>query len=109
MHRDNSTDIGIERVFSTVKDISEKGGVLVMTTAMKLVEKGKEEGKAEGLKEGEIKGLREAIALGLEIKYGVNGLKLLERINEISSIEKIEAIKEAVKISKDLEEIKTML
>lgn len=39
-----------------------------MTTAMKLIEEGKAEGKLEGLKE--------AIALGLELKYGTEGLNL---------------------------------
>lgn len=67
----------------------------------KLIEKGKIEGKFEVLKE--------AIEIGLELKYGVEGLKLLEWIYTTSLVEKLEAIKEAVKISKNMEEIEKLL
>ena len=97
----SSTEIEVGKVVNTIKDISEKGGEMGMTTAAKLIEKGKIEGKIEGLKE--------AIEIGLELKYGVEGLKLLERINNISLVEKLEAIKEAVKISKNMEEIENLL
>ncbi len=72
-----------------------------MTTAMKLIEEGKKEGRVEGLKE--------AIEMGLELKYGVDGIKLFGRINKISSVEKLEAVKEAVKIAKDIDEIEKLL
>ena len=97
----SSTEIEVGKVVNTIKEISEKGGEMGTTTAAKLIEKGKIEGKIEGLKE--------AIEIGLELKYGVEGLKLLERINTISLVEKLEAIKEAVKISKDMEEIEKLL
>ena len=97
----SSTEIEVDKVVNTIKEISGRGGELVMTTAMKLIEKGKIEGKIEGLKE--------AIELGLELKYGVEGLKLLERINKISLAEKLETIKEAVKIAKSMEEIERLL
>jgi len=97
----SSTEIEVGKVINTIKEISEKGGEISMTTAAKLIEKGKIEGKMEGLKE--------AIEIGLELKYGVEGLKLLERIRKIVVIEKLEAIKEAVKISKNMEEIEKLL
>jgi predicted transposase/invertase (TIGR01784 family) len=97
----NVPEIAVERVIETVREISEEGGKLSMTIATKLIEKGKMEGKIEGLKE--------AIELGLELKYGVEGLKLLERINRISLVEKLESIKEAVKIAKSMEEIEKLL
>ena len=62
----------------------------------------------KGRIEGRIKGLKDAIELGLELKYGVKGLKYYERIVDITSIEKLEMIKEAVKISKSLEEIEVL-
>jgi hypothetical protein len=109
----SSTEIEVDKVVNTIKEISERGGELGMTTAMKLIEKGKAEGKMEGKMEGKIEGkiegLKEAIEIGLELKYGVEGLKLLERINNISLVEKLEAIKEAVKISKNMEEIENLL
>ena len=101
----SSTEIEVGKVINTIKEISEKGGEISMTTAAKLIEKGKIEGKMEGKMEG----LKEAIEIGLELKYGVEGLKLLERIRKIVVIEKLEAIKEAVKISKNMEEIEKLL
>ena len=113
----NAPEIAVERVIDIIKEISEEGGKLSMTIAAKLIEKGKIEGKREGERkgklegrlEGKIEGLKEAIEIGLELKYGVEGLKLLERINNISLVEKLEAIKEAVKISKNREEIEKLL
>jgi len=61
------------------------------------------------LLEGKIEGLKEAIEIGLELKYGVEGLKLLEKIIKMTSIEKLESIKEAVKISKNIKEIEKLL
>ncbi len=66
-------------------------------------------GRSQGKIEGKIEGLKEAIKLGLELKYGVEGLKLLERINNITSVEKLEALKGTVKISKSMEEIEKLL
>ena len=63
----------------------------------------------KGRSQGKIEGLKEAIKLGLELKYGVEGLKLLERINNITLLEKFEALKETVKISKSMEEIEKLL
>jgi len=112
-----ASDIEEERVIDTLKEISEEGGRLSMTIAARLIEKGKMagraegkvEGKVEGRVEGRIEGLKEAIEIGLELKYGVEGLRLLERIGKIVVIEKLEAIKEAVKISKNMEEIEKLL
>ncbi|MCF6149655.1 MAG: hypothetical protein E3K37_13460 [Candidatus Kuenenia sp.] len=97
----NAPEIQVERVIDTIKEISEEGGKLSMTIAAKLIEKG----RLEGEKKGRIEGLKEAIGIGLELKYGVTGLKLLEKMSNITSMEKLEAIKEAVRISKNIQEI----
>ncbi len=108
-----ASDIEEERVIDTLKEISEEGGRLSMTIAARLIEKGKiagrMEGRAEGERKGRMEGLIEAIEIGLELKYGVEGLRLLKRIGKIAAIEKLESIKEAVKISKNLEEIEKLL
>ncbi len=49
------------------------------------------------------------IEIGLELHYEAEGLKLFERIKAISTIEKLETIKEAVKVSKSIEEIEKLL
>jgi len=95
----------VSKVVNTIKEISEKGGEISMTTAAKLIEKGKIESKIEG----KIEGLKEAIEMGLGLKYGDEGQRLYERIKAISLVEKLEAIKEAVKVSKNIEEIEKLL
>lgn len=105
----STTEIEVHKIVNAVKEVSERGGEIGMTTAMKLIEKGEMKGRAEGIAEGRIEGLKEAIEIGLELKYGAEGLRLLERIKKIPAIEKLEAIKEAVKISKSIEEIKKLL
>lgn len=97
----SKTEIMPEKVINTIKNISERGGEFVMTMESILIERGIEKGRIEGL----TKRLKEAIELGLELKYGVKGLKFYEKIVNITSIEKLEMIKEALKISKSLEEI----
>ena len=52
---------------------------------------------------------KKAIGMGLELKYWVDDLSLLERINNISLVGNLETIKEAVKISKSKEEIERLL
>jgi len=82
-----------------------------------LFEKGVEKGRAEGIKEGEIKGLlkgerkgkieglKEAILLGVEIKFGKNKVGLVRRkIEGINSIEKLKVIKSEVLKASSLEE-----
>src|SRR4030067_319842 len=51
-----STNIEVDKVISETKTISERGGEVTMTTAMRLIEQGKKEGRIEGEKEGELKG-----------------------------------------------------
>jgi len=105
----NTTEIEAGKIVNTVKQLSEKGGGFVMTTAMKLIEQGKVEGRAEGRVEGKLEGLKEAITLGLELKYGTEGLNLCEKIATIVSLEKLEMIKKTVKTSKKLKEIERLL
>ncbi len=59
--------------------------------------------------EGKIEGLKEAIEIGLELKYGDEGQRLFEQIKAVSLLEKLEAIKEAVKVSKNIAEIEKLL
>lgn len=101
----NAPEISVEQVIDTIKEITEEGGKLSMTIAAKLIEKG----RIEGEKKGKIEGLKEAIGIGLELKYGIKGLKVLEKISHITSVEKLETIKEAVRISKNIQEIERLL
>jgi len=44
---------------------------------------------AKGIEEGEHRGLVEAIALGLELKFGAQALEHLPRVREIASVQKL--------------------
>jgi len=77
------------------------------------LEKGLEEGLQKGLqrgkKEGKKEGLQEAISLGLEIKFGVESLKLMDKVYKVKSIAKLEMIKEAIRKANSIDEIKNLL
>ena len=73
------------------------------------LEKGLEQGLEQGLEKGRKEGLYEAILLVLEVKFGVDGIALTEKIRKIDSMQKLEMIKEAVKIAKDVKEIEKLL
>lgn len=60
----------------------------------------------EILKRGEIKGLLSGIELGLELKFGSEGLELMSEISQIKDIEVLTAIREAIRTKNTLEEIR---
>ena len=60
--------------------------------------------KEEGEIEGEIKG----IELGLDLKFGPQGLELMEEIKKIDNLTVLQQIFSAIKPSKSLEEIRSM-
>jgi hypothetical protein len=65
--------------------------------------------KKEGIEEGKMQGLQNAVSLGLEIKFGIDGIALLQKVRKIESIEKLEAIIEAIKITNKIEEIEKLI
>ncbi|MGB9594632.1 MAG: hypothetical protein ACPL7B_00015 [Candidatus Poribacteria bacterium] len=71
--------------------------------------KGLQEGLHKGLQEGKREGLQEAIALGLEIKFGVESLKLMDKVNKIKSITKLERVKETIRKANSIDEVKNIL
>jgi hypothetical protein len=62
----------------------------------------REEGREEGLRQG----LIEAIALGLECKFGKPGLEILPRIRAWKSVPRLENLKEAIRTATSLAEIR---
>jgi predicted transposase/invertase (TIGR01784 family) len=101
----NATEIESYEVIEAVKKISQKGGELAMTTAMKLMEKGRKEGIKEGIKEGESKVLLDWIKFLLETKFGRDKLKLMDKVKELQSIEELEHVKEMIIKAESLEGI----
>ncbi len=70
-----------------------------------IAEQFREEGRSEGL----IEGLHEAVQLGLELKYGQQGLDFYQRMEKIQSLETLENIKEALRRGASIDELKQLL
>ena len=66
-------------------------------------------GKKEGIEEVKKQGLYEALLFVLEIKFGVDGIILMDKVKKIESLEKLEKIKEAIKITNKIEEIEKLV
>lgn len=99
-------NMSAEDVKSMVEQsLSPEKGELVMTLAERL----RNEGRQQGLQQGIHEGLVEAIELGLGIKFGTQGMKLMPAIHRIKDAEKLRAIKEAVKIAKNISEVKEVI
>ena len=106
------------RFNDTIKAYEEEKKMAYITTAEKIgiekglqqgIEKGLQQGIEKGLQQGIKKGLLEAVSLGLELKFGEEGLKLYERISQIESIEQLEKIKTAIKIATSCREIEELI
>lgn len=62
-----------------------------------------------GYKRGVQEGLLEAIEMGLSIKFGEKGLRLLPAIRQIEDVERLKMIKNIVKSTDNLSEIEASL
>ena len=97
-----------------LKAFEEEINVAYITTAERIgiekgLEQGRQEGRKEGRKEGRQQGLLEAISLGLELKFGKEGLQLYPQISRIDSIEQLERIKEAIRTAASYKEIEKLI
>ena len=66
-------------------------------------------GIQQGIQQGIRQGLFEAVELGLNVKFGVEGLTLMPKVRAIEDTEQLRLIKEALKVSGDLGEIEALL
>ncbi len=65
-----------------------------------------EQWKTEGIQQGKKEGLLKAIRLGLELKFGVEGLKLYPEIRKIEDVDILETISDAIKSAGSIDEIR---
>ena len=80
-----------------------------ITTAERIgIEKGIQQGIQQGLQQGMRQGLLKAIKLGLELKFGAEGLKLYPEIKKIEDVDVLEAISEAIRTAENIEDIKKL-
>ncbi len=67
------------------------------------------EGKQEGLLEGQRKGLLEAIELGLELKFSIAGLELMNMVRAINTIDTLGEFKNLIRKAGSVDELKEFL
>jgi hypothetical protein len=85
--------------------ISKETGEYVMT----LLEKLRNEGRLEGEERGEIKGLKEAIELGIALKFPGDIDTVMAKVNKIDDLGTLKEIKETIKTAQDISEIMALL
>ncbi|MBF0320911.1 MAG: hypothetical protein HQL01_14015 [Nitrospirae bacterium] len=69
------------------------------------MEKGIERGMEKGMLEGLEKGLLCAIELALDIKFGAEGLVLMDKINKITDVDRLKQIKEHLRKAGTIAEV----
>jgi hypothetical protein len=70
------------------------------------IEKGLEQGRKEGLQQGLRQGLQQALVLGLKLKFGPSGKKLLPRIKRIEDIAVLETLQSSLAKAATLDEFR---
>jgi predicted transposase/invertase (TIGR01784 family) len=99
------------------RNLSSKQGEVIMTLAERIkqegiqegIEKGIEKGIQQGIQQGIRQGLLEAIEMGIHLRFGAEGYRLLSDIYRIEDINVLRAVKEAVKNVKTLNELKIVI
>ena len=103
-----TTEIPVSQLVEIVeKNVSRRGGEMIMTTAEKLIEKGIRKGEEIGIKKGIRTGKLEGIEALLEVKFGANGLSLMDDIRKISDVEKLTQVQQLIKKAQTLEELRS--
>ena len=70
---------------------------------------GWQQGMTEGRQQGIQEGMLEAIEMGLSVKFGAKGLRLLPSIRRIRDIERLNMIKQIIRVTDDLAEVEASL
>ena len=73
------------------------------------IRQGVQQGIRQGVRQGIREGMLEAIELGLTIRFGKKGLKMMPRIRKIQSLERLTALKDAIKTAATAEDFGNVL
>jgi len=95
------------------KNLSFKQGEMIMTLAEKIKQEGVQEGIQQGIQQGVQQGIRqgliEAIEMGLQLRFGAEGYRLMPKIYQIEDVHALRAVKDAVRSMKNIDEIKMVI
>lgn len=101
-----------------IKLIKRRRDLMIESAAYEIIKKeGYEEGIKQGIQQGLQQGIRQgiregllkAIELGLELRFGAEGLRLYPEVKRIKEVEKLETLSEALKVVESLEEFRRLL
>lgn len=70
------------------------------------IQQGMQQGIQQGIQQGMQQGLLDYIELGLELKFGIEGLREFPRIRKITDIDVLHAIRNGIKTATSLEELR---
>ncbi|HAO23001.1 MAG TPA: hypothetical protein DCQ37_22650, partial [Desulfobacteraceae bacterium] len=73
------------------------------------IQQGVQQGVQQGIQQGIRNGLVEAIELGLSLRFGDEGLKIIPLILHIQDCERLRAIKNAIRIAENLSEVRAII
>jgi len=95
-------DLSLQQIKEMAEQaISKETGEYIMTLAEKL----RKEGEERGEKKGKLEGFREAIELGITLKFPGDIDAVMAKVNKIDDVETLVKIIKAIKIAKDSSEI----
>lgn len=77
-----------------------------MTYITSLERRAIKRGLEQGIEQGSRQELYAGIELGLELKFGVEGLELMPEIREITDINILKSIRSGIKLAKSLDEMR---
>ena len=100
----------VEGFWREIRQYEEERNMPYVTSVEKIgIKKGIEQGIQQGIQQGRREGVLEAIELGLTVKFGTRGLRLLPEIRGLKELDRLEMVKEAIKATDDLKEIEELL
>jgi len=95
-----------EGFWEEIRQYEEEKNMPYVTSVERI---GIKKGLQQGIQQGRREGILEAIELGLTIKFGTKGLRLLPVLRSTKDNDRLEMVKEAIKASDDLKEIEDLL
>ena len=99
-------DLSLQQIKEMAEQaISKETGGYIMTLAEKLRKEGEKRGLIEGEKKGKLEGFREAIELGITLKFPEDIDAVMAKVNKIDDLETLVKITKAIKSAKDSSEI----